>query len=105
MTATRFPGRRNREESVVCLTLLLFIGFASTLPNFLAAANILSLLRSVAVLGMLGLGTLIVLLGRGVDLSLVATMAISVAWSVQLVHRGVPVGLALAIGLALALVV
>src|SRR6218665_3317159 len=105
MTATRFVGQLNQEKIVFGLTLLLFIGFASTLPNFLAAANILSLLRSVAVLGMLGLGMLIVVLGRGVDLSLVATMAISVAWSVQLVHHGVPVGLALAIGLALALVV
>src|SRR6218665_2400469 len=71
MTATRFVGQLNQEKIVFGLTLLLFIGFASTLPNFLAAANILSLLRSVAVLGMLGLGMLIVVLGRGVDLALV----------------------------------
>ena len=92
-------GPISQEKIVFALTILLFLGFAIALPNFLAPNNILSLLRSVAVLGMLGLAMLIVVIGRGIDLSLVATMAISVAWSVQLVSRGVPLSAALAIGL------
>ena len=98
-------GPISQEKIVFALTILLFLGFAIALPNFLAPNNILSLLRSVAVLGMLGLAMLIVVIGRGIDLSLVATMAISVAWSVQLVSRGVPLSAALAIGLLFALVV
>lgn len=95
--------RINQEQIVFALTIVLFGVFAFALPNFLATSNVLSLLRSVAVLGMLGLGMLIVVLGRGIDLSLVANMAISVAWTVQLVSRGVPLGVALAIGLGFSL--
>jgi ribose transport system permease protein len=100
---SRLAGRINQEQIVFALTVLLFLIFSLVLPNFLAANNILSLLRSVAVLGMLGLGMLVVVLGRGIDLSLVANMAISVAWTVQLVSRGVPLGAALAIGLCFSL--
>lgn len=102
MAASRVR-RIDQEQIVFALTLLLFALFALALPNFLAASNILSLLRSVAVLGMLGLGMLVVVLGRGIDLSLVANMAISVAWTVQLVSRGVPLELALGLGVAFSL--
>lgn len=93
----------NQEKIVFILTIVLFILFSIILPNFLAANNILSLVRSVAVLGILGLGMLIVVLGRGIDLSLVATMAISVAWSLQLVSNGMPVAYAMTVGLAFAI--
>lgn len=46
---------------------------------------------------------LIVVLGRGIDLSMVAIMAISVAWTIQLVGEGTPLGLALAMGYGFAL--
>jgi ribose transport system permease protein len=92
----------NQERIVFLLTVFLFIVFAVSLPNFLAANNILSLVRSVAVLGILGLGMLVVVLGRGIDLSLVANMAISVAWALQLIGGGMPVVAAMTIGLAFA---
>jgi ribose transport system permease protein len=93
----------NQERIVFALTVLLLILFAAILPNFLAANNLLSLIRSVAVLGILGLGMLVVVLGRGIDLSLVATMAISVAWSLQLASSGLSIGAAMGIGLVFAL--
>lgn len=93
----------SQEKIVLILTLVLFLVFSSTLNNFLSSSNLLSLVRSVAVLGILGLGMLIVVLGRGIDLSLVAIMAISVAWSMQLIHDGVPLYTALTIGLGFAL--
>jgi ribose transport system permease protein len=92
----------NQEKIVFILTIVLFILFSIILPNFLAANNILSLIRSVAVLGILGLGMLIVVLGRGIDLSLVAIMAISVAWSLQLISGGMSVATAMTVGLAFA---
>ena len=93
----------NQERIVFLLTVLLFATFSLTLNNFLAAGNLLSLVRSVAVLGILGLGMLIVVLGRGIDLSLVALMAISVAWAMQLVSQGMPVYAAMTAGLLFAL--
>lgn len=93
----------NQEKIVFLLTVLLFIVFSLTLNNFLDRNNILSLMRSVAVLGILGLGMLIVVLGRGIDLSLVATMAISIAWAMQMINAGTPVYAALSLGLLFAL--
>jgi ribose transport system permease protein len=94
----------NQERIVFALTVCLFVIFALTLNNFLATNNILALVRSVSVLGILGLGMLVVVLGRGIDLSLVANMAISVAWAIQLAETGVPLPWALSIGLVFALV-
>lgn len=103
MTIRALARHLNQEKIVFLLTVLLFAAFSLTLPNFLESGNILSLVRSVAVLGILGLGMLVVVLGRGIDLSLVAIMAISVAWSMQLIHEGVPLYTALTIGLLFAL--
>lgn len=94
----------NQERIVFLLTILLFALFTFLLPGFLSANNMLALLRSVAVLGILGVGMLVVVLGRGIDLSMVATMAISVAWALQLVSTGTPLGTALVMGLGFALI-
>lgn len=93
----------NQERIVFAITLMLFAVFALSLNNFLSAANMLALLRSVSVLGILGLGMLIVVLGRGIDLSMIAIMAISVAWTMQLVSTGTTLSMALALGLGFAL--
>ena len=76
----------NQEKIVFILTIVLFILFSIILPNFLAANNILSLIRSVAVLGILGLGMLIVVLGRGIDLSLVVTSTSAQAMNTRVVN-------------------
>lgn len=97
-------GSLNQEKIVLVLTIVLFVIFALVLPKFLQASNILALVRGVAVLGILSIGMLVVVLGRGIDLSLVANMAISVAWSIQLVNGGWPVEVAMTLGLLFALV-
>ena len=96
-------GEVSQERIVFAITVAMFAIFSLTLNGFLAADNILALLRSVATLGILGLGMLIVVLGRGIDLSMVANMAISVAWTIQLVDEGLALPLALAVGFAFAL--
>jgi len=102
MKSSSLISRLNQERIVFLITLLLFAVFAATLNNFLSAGNMLSLLRSVSVLGILGLGMLVVVLGRGIDLSMVAIMAISVAWTMQLVSTGTPLSVALGLGLGFA---
>lgn len=103
MNIGKLMRRMNQEKIVFLLTVILVVIFSLTLKNFLSPDNLLTLMRSVAVLGILGLGMLIVVLGRGIDLSLVANMAISVAWAMQLVSEGVPVFGALTIGLLFAI--
>ncbi len=102
-TPTRRGGVLNQERIVLGLAVLLFALFSVTLPGFLTAQNIITLLRSVSVLAILGIGMVVVVLGRGIDLSMIANMAISVAWAFFLANHGTPVPLALAIGFGFAI--
>ena len=57
--------RPTQEEIVFLLAALMFCGFSLFLPGFLTVENILSLVRSVSILGILGLGMALVVIGRG----------------------------------------
>ncbi len=96
-------GRLTQEQIVFGLAVLLCIGFAVALPGFMTTNNVLNLVRSVSILGILGVAMGLVVIGRGIDLSLVALMAVSVAWTLQLVASGVPLPMAVAMGLAFSL--
>lgn len=90
----------NQERIVFLIAVLIFIVASVTLPGFFTPENIVTIVRSVSVLGILSLGMAIVIIGRGIDLSSVAIMAMSVAAYLQLVDNGMSDGLALAITLA-----
>ncbi|MCW0235700.1 MAG: ABC transporter permease [Ferrovibrio sp.] len=92
-----------QERIVLALALGLTTVFSIALPGFLTAENLLSLVRSVSVLGILGIAMALVVIGRGIDLSLVAVMAVSLAWTLHMVATGVPLAVALALGLAFCL--
>ncbi|HEY1721537.1 MAG TPA: ABC transporter permease [Magnetospirillaceae bacterium] len=87
-----------QERIVFAITVALFLLFAVTLDRFLTSVNLLSLLQSVSVLGILGVGMAIVVIGRGIDLSIVATMAIPVAWVLYMMNQGVPIAAAFGLG-------
>ena len=70
------------------IAILLFIAASFSLPGFFTSDNIVSIVRSVSVLGILALGMAVVIIGRGIDLSAVAVMAMSVAWYLQLLGTG-----------------
>jgi ribose transport system permease protein len=64
-----------------------------------------TLVRGVTTLGILGVGMAIVVIGRGVDLAIVTTYAMSAAWTLHLASLGVAIGPAFALGFLLALIV
>lgn len=92
-----------QERIVLTIALLLFGCFAVFLDNFTSTDNLLTLVRSVSVLGILGIAMALVVIGRGIDLSLVAIMAMSVAWTLALIAKVDTVWLALLCGLGFAL--
>ncbi|WP_332746943.1 ABC transporter permease [Hydrogenophaga sp.] len=94
-----------QERIVLSLAVVLFVLFSVALPGFATHDNILSLVRGVSVLGILGMAMALVVIGRGIDLSLVATMAISVAWTLALAGSGVPLAQALVYGALFAVLV
>jgi ribose transport system permease protein len=95
----------SQERIVFAIAALLFVGFSLFTRGFLNAGNILSLIQNVSILGILGIGMAQAIIGRGIDLSIVATMAMSVAWCLDLMTRGVSVSVALLAGLVMALIV
>ena len=92
-----------QEVIVALVVLILFVVFSLTLNNFLSAENLITLVRNVSVLGMLSLGMAVVVIGRGVDLSLIAIMAVSLTFSIVLANKGMSFPIALVFGLVFAL--
>lgn len=97
--------RLTQEGVVFALALGLFVIFAATLNNFMTTGNLIALIRSVAILGILGLGMGLVVIGRGIDLAMVATMVVSMSWVLSMAQGGSSLGTALLFGAALALAI
>ena len=97
-------GRLSQQGIVFAIFVLLFAGFALLLPGFRSASNLLGLLQNVAILGILGLGMAIVVIGRGIDISMVAVLAVPAGLVLQMVQDGHSLQVAFGCALALALV-
>jgi ribose transport system permease protein len=93
----------NQATIVACLAAAIFLALSFFLNGFLSPSNLINLVRNVAVLGILSVGMATVVIGRGIDLSMVPIMAVSVAFLFVLVADGVatPWAVALAAGAAL----
>ncbi|CDX51226.1 Inner-membrane translocator [Mesorhizobium plurifarium] len=98
-------ARLSQEGVVFALAVALFVVFAATLNNFLTAGNLIALVRSVSILGILGLGMGLVVIGRGIDLAMVATMVVSLSWVLSMAQAGTPFDRALVYGALLALAI
>lgn len=106
MMSVSLKGRTVSQEGiVVVVTVVIFAVFAITQPAFRTPENIISLVQNVSILGILGVAMALAIIGRGIDLSLVAIMAVSAAWVLQLSNNGMPIGLAVVVGLLLSLAI
>ena len=85
------------------IAIALFCVFSVFLNGFLSPGNLLTLVRSVATLGILGVGMAVVVIGRGIDLTIVAIYAMSAAWTLHLANGGVSIPLAMLLGYLFAL--
>src|SRR3954471_20304324 len=94
----------SQQGIVFAVFTALFVVFALSLRGFLTTANMLTLLQSVAVLGILGLAMAIVVIGRGIDISLIAALAVPPGLVLQMVQDGhsLPISLAAAFALSIA---
>ncbi|WP_409187669.1 ABC transporter permease [Bradyrhizobium sp. RDM4] len=98
-------AKPNQEQIVLLITIVLLIVFGFTLNGFATISNLLNLLRSISILGVLGLGMGLIVISRGIDLSEVATLAGS--WAIGLIEmqRGVPIAAAVLLALGVALLI
>ena len=84
--------------------IVLIIAASFISPFFLKPANLLNVLRQVAMYGILGIGMTFVILTKGIDLSVGSTVALTGVLGAIMLERGVPIPLVilacLAIGIA-----
>ena len=70
---------RNQELIILIVTVSIFVGFSVFLDKFFSTGNLLTLMRSVSILGILSIAMAVVVISKGIDLSLIATLAIGTA--------------------------
>jgi ribose transport system permease protein len=85
----------SQQTIVLVLFLLLALGFALFLPGFSRLDNLLTLLQNVAILGILGLGMAVVVIGRGIDISMIAALAVPSGFLLQQMQNGPALAVAL----------
>jgi ribose transport system permease protein len=94
----------SQQVVVIIIGLLMIVGFSVFLPGFRTTLNMVALLQNVAILGILSLGMAVVVISRGIDLSMVALLVVPSGLLLQLVQNGYSVPVALFAALALALI-
>ena len=70
---------RNQELIILIVTIVIFAGFSVFLDKFFSTGNLLTLIRSVSILGILSIAMAVVVISKGIDLSLIATLAVGTA--------------------------
>ena len=98
-------GGFDQLKIVTLLFLVIFAVYSLLLPGFFTVGNLLTLTRTVAVLGILGLGMAVVVIGRGIDLSLIASLAVPSALALTLAAKGYGVVPSVAGGLLMAIAI
>lgn len=88
----------NQETVVIAISVALFVIFSIFLNNFLSQGNIIALLKNVSILGTLAVGMGFVVVGRGIDLTMVAVMVVGVALSIWLASMGISFTMAIVVG-------
>ncbi len=93
----------SQEQIVLITTVGLAAAFTIFVPGFASLNNILTLLNGIAVLGILSLGAAIVIIGRGLDISQVASLAIGAALAAVVMRDGGSITWGITCGFAVAL--
>ena len=94
----------SQQSIVFVLFVMMFAGFALLLPGFAQVDNLLTLLQNVAILGILRLGMSVVVIGRGIDISMIAALAVPSGLLLQMMQNGMGLASACALAVGLSLV-
>src|SRR6185503_2246245 len=102
---SRGSYKPSQSTIVLGVTLVLFVALSLALPGFASLGNLFALARNISILGILALGMAVVVIGRGLDLSQVASLAASTAIAIILMNSGYATPVALLIGFVMAIAI
>ncbi len=94
-----------QTTAVLAMCAVLIVLFSIFLRGFLTLGNAFALARNISILGILALGMAVVVIGRGLDLSQVASLDASTAIAIILMNSGYATPFALLIGFGMAICV
>lgn len=105
MAGSRAAGgaKLTQTLAVLAMSAALIVVFSIFLKGFLTLGNFFALTRNISILGILALGMAVVVIGRGLDLSQVASLAVSNAITIIFMNAGYTTPVALLIGLTMAI--
>ena len=91
-----------RLERFVMDAMLLVIcaGLALSAPNFLTVDNLLNILRSISMLGLIAFGMTMIIVAKEIDISVGSSVALAACLIAWLTDKGVPIPLGIPITLA-----
>ncbi len=95
------PRKPTQTLAVLVMCAVLIVIFGLTLPGFFTLGNFFALARNISILGILALGMAVVVIGRGLDLSQVASFAASTAIAIIMMNAGYATPVALLVGFAI----
>jgi ribose transport system permease protein len=100
----KYLGEIGQEQIILLITVLLLIAFVM-LDGFPTLKNLLNPVRSVWILGILGLGMRLIVISSSIDLGKISIMA--AAWSIPLnqVDAGMPIGRAVSLSIFIAVLI
>jgi ribose transport system permease protein len=93
----------NQQAIVGGLMVIMFLIFAFNSPTFIHQDNLVTLMQNVSILGILSLGMGMIVIGRGIDLSMISALVVPPGLLMALVQGGYSIGAALLVALALAI--
>ncbi|GAA1823656.1 ABC transporter permease [Luedemannella flava] len=91
-----------RDAGGIVILIVLFGALTLASDQFLTADNMANLARQVAIFGIIAVGELLVILTAGIDLSVGSVLALAGCVTAELLTHGVPVPVAILVGLAAA---
>jgi ribose transport system permease protein len=103
-SGARVP-KLTQTTAVLVMCAVLIVVFSIFLKGFPTLGNMFALARNISILGILALGMAVVVIGRGLDLSQVASFAASTAIAIILMNSGYATPVALLVGFVMAMVI
>ncbi|MCL6444857.1 MAG: ABC transporter permease [Alicyclobacillus sp.] len=95
---------KRREFSLVVFILIFLLVMLFVTPRFLQPGNLINILLNISTVGILAMGQCLVIITKGIDLSVGANMGLVTLVVGTLLLNGVPTWLSIAIGVATGLV-
>lgn len=91
--------------TVLILLIIVIAYFGITAPGFMTVGNVMSLLRQIAVLGILSTGFSMVMIAGGLDLSISSQLSLVSCATAMMIVNGVPSILACIAGIVIAVLI